>query len=129
MISISLTFNGTPITAGQLLQSEFLRALALDQHVNRPDHVVKALQACTNVLHNPDYLVSNDSNHPPTWVSDCYMIRMILEAKRIYDQGNSYRSNSSRSTGKAEYYQPRTNEFESDMHNHYLHNCNRSGYW
>ena len=84
VISISLTFNGTPITAGQLLQSEFLRALALDQHVNRPDHVVKALQACTNVLHDPDYLVSNDSNHPPTWVSDCYMIRMILEAKRIY---------------------------------------------
>lgn len=49
-----------PINAAQLLQSEQLRALALDQYVNRPGHVWRALQDCVLALYNPKSLIYED---------------------------------------------------------------------
>ncbi len=61
VVGLGLTFAGSAITAGQLLQSEFLRAVALDQHVNRPGQTPGALQDCANAFHDPTLLDPNST--------------------------------------------------------------------
>lgn len=79
--NISLNWNGTPTTAGQLLQSEFLCAVGLDHHVNRPDDVGFALQDVVDAIAAPDQI--------PNWFSSANMggthkVRLDYEARLAY---------------------------------------------
>ena len=58
VLGIAINFGGTTIHASELLQSEMLRAMALDHHVNRPAHVGPALQACCDALRDPDRILA-----------------------------------------------------------------------
>ena len=58
VLDTNVDFGGTKIKASELLQSEILRAMALDHHVNRPAHVPGALQACCDALRDPDQILS-----------------------------------------------------------------------
>jgi hypothetical protein len=53
LLTASLHWGGGNTTVGNLLSSELLRTMSLDQHVNRPAHVVPALNACIAAMLNP----------------------------------------------------------------------------
>jgi peptidoglycan hydrolase-like protein with peptidoglycan-binding domain len=83
VLRLPLVFAQVETVARQLLQSELLRAVALDQHVNRPAHVPGALQACADALHDPEKLVS-ETGEQGTWIADDHSNRMKRAAQHFH---------------------------------------------
>ena len=62
VLAIHVSFGGAVIAASELLQSERLRAMALDQHVNRPGQTPEALNRCALALHDPTEIIGMPSS-------------------------------------------------------------------
>lgn len=80
MLTLPLTFGETEITFEQVLQSEFLRAMALDQYITASDMLQDQLQACVDALRDPETILHPDKTFA-SWVLDAYFIRMERAAK------------------------------------------------
>jgi peptidoglycan hydrolase-like protein with peptidoglycan-binding domain len=103
VLTTTLYFGGNKIVASQLLQSEFLRAVALDQHVNRPSHtrMPRSLQACINALLNPQLIIST-TNKTGTWYEPSEMNFLKAEAVRIHKEGATVASLTATERANAE---------------------------
>jgi hypothetical protein len=85
LLTLPLTFGETEITFEQVLQSEFLRAVALDQFITASDMLQDQLQACVDGLSDPETILSQDKSYA-SWVLDAYFIRMERAAKANFGE-------------------------------------------